>query len=285
MSGNQEQNYKLVTYNALAPTEVEQFKLVTYNALTSEQSQQYKQITYNALRSGQVQNYKFVTYLALAPSSLPPGFGPIPIFPTLPEGYPVKISIVMDTTVGTTKSLREMRVAQQTYPVWDIEIPFEELLGQTQNQTPYGPFVGDQEYMELVQTWLMMYGQTNVFGFNCPWDNSRSGQLIGVGDGVTKVFDVYRTWGTGATATIAPVGLINTVTSVTVGIVELPPSDYVVGRDTITFVTAPANGTDIVITFSYYYLCRFVEDEQDFEEFGKNRWTVPSLKFRAVLWV
>ena len=218
------------------------------------------------------------------------GYGVIPIFPTLPEGFPVKVSVVMDTTIGTTKSLREMRVAQQQYPIWDIELPFEELLDQTQNQSPYAPFVGLQQYMDLVQLWLMAYGQTNVFGFDCPWDDSRSNQLIGVGDGSSYVFDIYRTWGTGANATLAPVGLVNAVTQVQVNGITVPSSHYYIVRSKIYFIDKqgfvypPGNGLDITITFSYYYLCRFTEDEQDFEEFSKDRWTVPSLKFRAVIW-
>lgn len=103
--------------------------------------------------------------LALANPPLAPLFanGPIPLFPALPEGFPLRISPVMDTIIGTTKSLRETRIPLQIYPIWDIELLFEELRDQTQNQTVYVPFAGYQQYMELVQAWLMMYGQTGVF--------------------------------------------------------------------------------------------------------------------------
>lgn len=210
--------------------------------------------------------------------------GPISIFPTLPVGFPLKLSLVMDTTVGTTKSLREMRVAQQTYPLWDIELVFEELLDQTQNSTPYSPFAGQTEYEQLVQQWLMSYGQTGVFAFEAPWDNSRTDQAIGVGDGVSTDFTVFRTWATGAIATSAPVGVINTVTNVKLNGSTVSSSAYYTTRSVLTFFTAPPAGAVITMTFSFYYLCRFVADEQDFEEFAKNRWTVPSLKFRAVYW-
>jgi uncharacterized membrane protein len=212
------------------------------------------------------------------------GCGPFPIFPPLPVGFPVKVSIVMDTVVGTTKSLREMRVAQRVFPLWDIEILFEELRDQTQNVTPDNRFTGFKQYQQLCQLWLMMYGQTNLFAFDCPWDDSRTNQTIGRGNGATTVFTIYRTWGEGATATIAPIGLINLVFNVSVDGTTIPSSQYTLGRNSITFGTPPANGSIITMTFSFYYLCRFVEDEQDFEEFAKNRWTVTSLKFRAVLW-
>jgi hypothetical protein len=210
--------------------------------------------------------------------------GPIPLFPPLPQGYPLKLSVVMDTTVGTTKSLREMRVAQQDFPLWDIELLFEELRDQTQNQTVYKAFTGLQQYEALVQTWLMMYGQTNLFAFDCPWDNSRKDQYIGVGDGTTTAFPVFRTWAYGSVATAAPVGLIGTVTDVKLNGVALAPSAYFMTRTFVNFVDPPAVGATITMTFGYYYVCRFVEDEQDFEEFSKNRWSVQSLKFRAVYW-
>jgi hypothetical protein len=211
-------------------------------------------------------------------------FGPIPIFPALPEGWPIKVSPSMDTIIGTTKSLREMRVAQRQTPLWDIEILFEELKDQTQNQLPYAPFVGYQQYEQLVQLWLSMYGQTNVFGFDCPWDDSREDQFIGNGDGATTIFTIYRTWGLGAQATLAPIGLINEVFDVQVNGVPLVESQYSVVRNKIYFNFPPASGQPITMSFSFYYLCRFVADEQDFEEFAKDRWTVPSLKFRAVYW-
>ena len=211
-------------------------------------------------------------------------FGPIPVFPTLPQGFPLKMSPLLDTIIGTTKSLREMRVAQRTVPLWDFELLFEELRDQTQNQVIYKPFTGIVQFTQLVQTWLMMYGQTNVFAFDCPWDDSRSNQQIGTGDGVTFIYTIYRTWGLGAQATLAPVGLVNQVTQVQVNGVTISPTDYTINRNKIQFVNAPGTGQAITMTFSFYYLCRFVEDEQDFEEFGKNRWTVPSIKFRSVYW-
>jgi hypothetical protein len=224
--------------------------------------------------------------LALSNPPLTPLFanGPIPLFPTLPEGFPLRISPVLDTVIGTTKSLREMRVPLQVYPIWDIELLFEELRDQTQNQTVYAPFAGYQEYMELVQTWLMMYGQTGVFAFNCPWDNSRTDQAIGVGDGVTLGFVAYRTWGQGTLATLAPVGAINAITAVYFNGSAVSPATYTVQRNALVFVDPPAAGVVITMTFSYYYLCRFVEDEQDFEEWSKNRWAVKSLKIRAAPW-
>jgi hypothetical protein len=241
---------------------------------------------------------KIVFYVVLSSADIPPPpdvltFGPIPLFPDLPESFPVKLSIVMDTIIGATKSLREVRIAQQALPLWDIEIPFQELRDKTQNQEPFEPFVYPtvyQQYEELVQNWLMMYGRTGVFGFNCPWDNSRADQQIAVGDAVTTTFTIVRSWGTGLTETLLPIGLIGEILEVRVNNAVVPPAHYTAVRNKIYFVDEmgiaypPGLGDPITMTFTFYYLCRFTEDEQDFEEFSKNRWTVPSLKFRAVIW-
>ena len=112
----------------------------------------------------------------------------------------------MDTIIGTTKSLREMRVPQRLFPLWDIELLFQELRDKTQNQSIYVPFASFRQYEDLVQLWLMMYGQTGVFAFDCPWDDSRLLQPIGTGDGSTYIFTIYRTWGLGSTATAAAHG-------------------------------------------------------------------------------
>jgi hypothetical protein len=217
--------------------------------------------------------------------------GVIPTFPSLPEGFPIKVSPVLDTIIGTTKNLREMRVPQQTYAIWDIEIKFEQLKDQTQNQTPFAAFAGYTQFQALVGLWLSMYGQTGVFAFNCPWDNSRSEQSIGVGDGTTYQFPVFATYGLGAQATLVPVGLITSIQAVYVNGTLQAAGTYTFSRNRLLFINAngvalaPAAGATIALTFTFSYLCRWTEDEQDFEEYSKNRWTVPSLRFRASPWL
>ena len=266
------------------------FSGVVREALAAGVGVKFDGMLREVLSSGNRTNFSSLVREALTGA---PNFddGPIPLFPALPIGFPVKFNPSMDTLVGTTKSLREMRVALRQTPLWDIELLFEELRDQTQNQMPYGPLAGFEQYEQLVQLWLMMYGQTNVFAFDAPWDDSRSDQVIATGDGATYIFTIVRTWGTGATATTAPIGLVNEVFDVSLNGVTVDPSEYYIQRNKIYFVNSATNipdpppvGQVLTMTFSYYYLCRFVEDEQSFEEFAKNRWTVPSLKFRAVYW-
>lgn len=54
-------------------------------------------------------------------------------------------------------------------------------------------------------------------------------------------------------------------------------------RGLLTFATFPSSGS-VNVTFSYYYRCRFLDDElNDLEEFLYQLWECKSLKFRSLL--
>lgn len=54
------------------------------------------------------------------------------------------------------------------------------------------------------------------------------------------------------------------------------------GPGMLSFVTAPPSGVAITADFSFAYLCRFLDDQADFENFMSGLWKVSSLKFRSV---
>jgi hypothetical protein len=49
----------------------------------------------------------------------------------------------------------------------------------------------------------------------------------------------------------------------------------------LVWAVAPSEGQVITMDFYFYYLCRFISDEQEFEQFVKNWWTAP-IKFRSI---
>jgi hypothetical protein len=225
---------------------------------------------------------KLLTLVTISQSE---GGGPIPVFPNIPVGFPVKVKPNFKTTIGTASSGREVRGANQILvALWEIDLLFEELRDQTQNQTPNAFFAGFTQFMQLCQLWLSLYGQFGLFYFTAPWDESRLLQFIANGDGQTVKFTAIRTWGIGAAQITEPVGGINTIIEVRVDNVIINPLVYSASGNELVFQTAPAPGSVITMTFTYYYLCRFVEDKQDFEEFMQDRWTLKSLKFRSVYW-
>lgn len=207
---------------------------------------------------------------------------PIPIFPAVPQGFPLKWKPTFKTTIMTSSCGREVRWANQQLALHEFELLFEVLRDQTQNDILYQPLVGFTDYMKLCQHWLMMYGQFGLFYFDAPWDNSRVEQQIGVGDGATTGFVATRTFGTGVPSLTEYVGGLNDVMDVEINAVVQDPTTYTVDGNGIIFTTPPGTGLTITATYSFYYLCRFLDDKQDFEEFFKNYWTVKSLKFRSV---
>ena len=211
--------------------------------------------------------------------------GTIPVFPTLPVGFPVKWRPTLKTTVQTSlASGREARWPNQQLALHEIELPFEVLRDQTQNDMPYAPLAGYTDFMQLCQFWLMMYGQFGVFYFDAPWDDSRLGQGIGTGDGTTTEFTIYRTFGVSGAELIEPVGGVNVMQHVYLNGVLQSPTSYQTSANLLIFNSAPGGGVAITADFSFYYLCKFLDDEQDFEEFLKNIWMVKALKFRSVYW-
>ena len=52
--------------------------------------------------------------------------------------------------------------------------------------------------------------------------------------------------------------------------------------NSLVFNSAPGSGVVITSSFSYSFLCRFLDDSEDFEQFMQNLWKVDSLKFRSV---
>jgi hypothetical protein len=204
----------------------------------------------------------------------------LPVFPALPYGFPIKWTPTLKTTIGTASSGREARLNNQPSALHQFELVFEELRDQTQNAIPFAELAGFTQYMQLCQLWLGMYGRFGLFYFDAPWDDSRTDQLIGTGDGTTTGFVVSRTVGIGAVTITEFVGGLNTV--INVKIAGVPTSAYTVSGNAIILNTAPSLGAAITATFSFYYVCRFMEDNQDFEEFYKDRWTVNSLKFRSI---
>jgi uncharacterized protein (TIGR02217 family) len=52
---------------------------------------------------------------------------------------------------------------------------------------------------------------------------------------------------------------------------------------TISFVDAPPTGVDIIATFEFFFVCRFVEDMQDFEQFANRLWDLNEMTLRSVI--
>jgi uncharacterized protein (TIGR02217 family) len=203
-------------------------------------------------------------------------------------GYSITKKPVFASIVQSFKSGREVRNAQQTFPLFEYELKYETLKDQTQNQTPYAPNAGSTALEQLSSLFLFCNGQYGRFIFEDLSDCSRTGQILGAGDGTTVNFSIIETISDASSGEDFSfvIGMLNQSHPFTVyvnGVPKVFGVDYSVDSAgvQITFASAPANATTISMDFYFYYLCRFISDEQEFEQFVKNWWT-SSIKFRSI---
>ena len=80
-----------------------------------------------------------------------------------------------------------------------------------------------------------------------------------------------------------PVGWVTGIGNVTLGGAAQAPSAYALAQpNTLTFATAPAAGAAVAADFTYAFVCRFLDDQEDFENVMSGLWQLNSLKFRSV---
>src|ERR1019366_708055 len=201
-----------------------------------------------------------------------------PEIPTIPVCFSIKVRPTFKTVIGTNSSDREMRVPQQVFPLWEIEIHYDELRSGVINQQTY------TDFMQVMQNFLMMYGKGQVFALLVPWDYSRKDQVIGTGDGNTLIFPIYRTWGSGSAFLNEPVKSIKQVFNVKVNGNIVPFWFYSIVNNQVIFSgIPPVVGAVITITFSFYYLCRYVDNDFEVTEFFNNAWETKPIKLRSVI--
>lgn len=179
-----------------------------------------------------------------------------------------------NTRVAAHASGREVRVPLMAYPLYE----FEAIYGLTSSASQFSG-LGSQSLQSLMGFFLQLQGQFGTFLYSDPEDNSVIGQSIGTGDGVTCAFVLTRPFG-GFTE---PVGYGLDLENVYFNGVIIPSTAYsLLAPNYLTFNVPPPAGAVIAADFTYAYLCRFLEDQIDFEEFMSSLWKLDSMKFRSV---
>ena len=211
---------------------------------------------------------------------------PTPVFPSNIPGltFEVHKRPTWATLEYMAISGRRTSSPQQAYPLWEFELKFDFLRDQTQNIMPYRQYAGKNEFTRISQLFLDCAGKYGQFYLDDPTDDSRMAQVIGTTDGTTQQFTMYRTWGTGANSFVEPVGGINTIYDIYLNGVVQSHSTYsiVANTNAFTFNAPPSGGQTITADFSFYYLCQFLEDQHDYNQFMTNLWELRSLKLRSV---
>jgi hypothetical protein len=198
-----------------------------------------------------------------------------PSFPSLPGvGFPVRKKRVFSTEVAKHVSGRQVRKANYAYPLYQFELVVEGL-----DQNSVWAALSNASYQALMGLYLQVQGQFGTFLYTDPDDYSVTAQSEGTGDGSTTSFTLYRTFG----GFVDPVGWVTSLENVYLnGVLQSSSTYSLTEPNTLVFDTAPGAGVAITVDMQFAFNCRFLADDQEFEEFMSGLYSVSSLKFESV---
>lgn len=197
-----------------------------------------------------------------------------PLFPSLPgQGWSVHKRPTFSTRVASHVSGREVRTALYALTLYEFELTFESLA----SASGYGG-VGTGSLQTLLGFYNTCQGQLGSFLYVDPTDSAVHAQPLGIGDGTTTTFTLARTIGPILEA--AP--WVTQISAVSVGGVPQSAGWSLTMPNILTFTSPPAAGAAVTADFTYAFLCRFLDDAQDFENVMGGLWQLASLKFRSV---
>jgi hypothetical protein len=205
------------------------------------------------------------------------------VFPDLQGiSWPVIKEPQFKTKVQTSISGREYRLTYQPLPRWLFRIKYEFLRDNWDNRG--STFDIGTELRELVGFFLSQQGSLAPFYFSDLTDHFVIGQYIGTGDGITTTFPVVRTFWTFT----EPVGALDPTMPPVLYFDGVPqPFGYwgLAGGPPLiaVFTSPPPPGVTITLDFMYYFLCRFADDTNSFENFMTNLWTAKEIKLQTVI--
>lgn len=193
------------------------------------------------------------------------------VFPTMAGlGWDVKKTPIWRTKVSSAVSGKEARLSYMTYPLYRFELHYN-VLRQA---------AATDELAQIVGLFNQMRGMWDTFLYTDPTDNTvtnASPAQFGVGDGTTTVFQLTRPYG-GFTE---PVQNLN-------GAPTILDNGSAAGAHTVgstgivTFTTAPLSGHTLTWHGSFYYRCRFLQDESEFNNFSFELHELQQLQFQSV---
>ncbi|HUB64450.1 MAG TPA: glycoside hydrolase TIM-barrel-like domain-containing protein [Methylocella sp.] len=214
-------------------------------------------------------------FIALPVADPPPGV-PVPVgnFPSLPGlTWSVHKRPSFSTRVTSHTSGREVRVPLYAVTLYEFELTIEGL-----DSEGAFPGLGVKSMQSLWDLYVLCQGQFNTFLYTDPADNALTGAVLGTGNGTQTVFTFQRP----IVSTYEPVSWVTAVNHVYLNGVNQTSGWAWATPNTLTFATAPGSGVLVLADFDYAFNCRFLDDQEDFEEFMNGLWRVQSLKFRSV---
>lgn len=191
------------------------------------------------------------------------------VFPSLPGKTPqVMRRPMFQTRVQRAVSGRELRASFQQHPIYQFSLSYEVLLdGQA----------GD-DFKVLTGFFLARQGSFDSFLFVDPADSAVTDMPFGVGNGGATQFQLTRSFGGGGFTVAEPVQNVNAITAIKLN--NTPTAAYSINSTgLVTFNSPPGNGVVLTWSGSFYYRCRFLADQADFNTFLQDLWELKKLEF------
>ena len=216
---------------------------------------------------------------------------PTPIFPTLvPLTWSVHKKPIMASRVSVGITGRNVQLACCAYPRWAFQLSYgggsSWLRDKTQNITPDARLSAYTELEQISGLFLACLGAYGEFYYSDPDDNSRSNQAVGIGNASQTIFPLFYSWGTGpfSPSMTIPVGGIQAINNVYFNGVVQSPSGYSLDATNtqLVFTSAPGSGVVITTDFQFYFRCRFLDDNLNFQEWAQNLWDMKEVRFESV---
>lgn len=200
-----------------------------------------------------------------------------PVFPTLTGiGWPVVRTPLWSTLRNPVVSGKETTMPLWSFPKYQYELTIDfvrqgAILG---NATAF------MEYQNLIGFVNICGGTAYPFYYEDPNDSEVSGQVIGVGNGQNRDFQLIRAMG----GFVEPIQSPNQskTTVITANGAPTTAFSYLPGG-IIRFNVAPVNGAVIAWSGFYYWLCRFDDDAGcSLSQFMNGLFEVKKLAFTTV---
>ncbi len=187
------------------------------------------------------------------------------VFPSV-TGYvwPPTLAPVWNSQLQKTQTGRVVAATYQQYPLYKFTLQFE-VLTQALYQT-------------LLAFFNQQQGNVIPFLFDAgPGQDSVTAQAIGSGNGTTTQFQLLRSYGGFAEPVAASSGSPTAYVNGTAATATFnsPSNGYV------TFATAPASGSALTWTGTYYFQCRFSKGTAEFEQFMSQLYKTKSVSLET----
>jgi len=212
-----------------------------------------------------------------------PGFGNSTIDPTKPAAadpfntalpglaFSVHKKPLFKTNIHEAPSGKEVRNSMAQYPRWEFNLTYEFLEDKTG---------ADSSLKTIMGFFMLCGGSFAAWLFKDPDDYLVVNGLCGVADGTITAFPFLRDMG-GFPEQVGQVDQSNDINVYVDGVLQ-DPGDYTINGDEFIFTSAPSSG-NVTADFQFFFVCRFLEDQLDFEKFMDKLWQLQECDFRSII--